>query len=654
MNTLNPTHPRLLFTSEELDILRACARSGLRARALGRLEQFCRDCMTPGHPVYLDFRERQSELWTQRHGHFRVLPTLNALAAGYAFTQNTEFGDFARDALFTIIEHGLADVKASAWGQPYEGWRHGPGHDKGKFAQSVAFVYDMCFDRLSGEQRQRVARYAIECIELAAQWSRFDIDQIANNRGIRGLLVKPWLTLALEGDADLGEEPQKVYDSAAYQIDVHLFHAFDAGGAPYEGPGYAGTISDIALISEALRRRGGPNLLMNNRFERFPEYLLYELVPGGGSVNNLNDADHPCGSVMGSLHLLGTDRGRLLPWLVHQLDLHPDRTPLWLDPQSADADSIPGAQLLDLLLWWDESAPPRTPEDLGYPRSHWFPTRGVASLRTGWAPGTWLASHFCGRQERRCHRQGDYNHVTFYALGETFLADAGYGASSGRRDMTKAIDRWYMDTRAHNCVLIDDESFRDVFNTTGWGEGELLDFQHTEALDTSLGDASSCVGPDHRVRQALRRVVLVRGGPAQYLAVIDVNEKDGEPFCARAQWQTLPGNRIEPTAGGFLIHGRSSHCVGRVLYPGDAKLEPGAHRGLPHMRVSARGPVVETVTVFCPLGPGEQAPDFRCERTGPGSFTITCARDGSRSTLQASAATRGPLRQPHAVQFNTA
>src|SRR5205807_1540248 len=95
-----------------------------------------------------------------------------------------------------------------------------------------------------------------------------------------------------------------------------------------------------------------------------------------------------------------------------------------------------GEYLLYFLLWWREEAPVRRPQELGYPRSRFFAGRGVACVRTGWESHDWLVTHFCGRQEPVCHRQGDQNHVAFYAQGEQFLIDAGYGAIFDQKDMT--------------------------------------------------------------------------------------------------------------------------------------------------------------------------------------------------------------------------
>ena len=636
-------HPRLLFGKEDIPALREWAQEGLRGRMLERLVHACECFLDSSHPQHFDFRERRRELWQQRSGIFAVLPTLNALATAYVFTGREEFAECVRDAVMTIIDEGLADVHSLAYGNTNEGWRHGPGHDKGKFAQAIAWTYDTCSHCFSPEQRARLGDYATESIELAAEHRTFDQAQIANNRGVAGIMVPFIYSLVLEGESELPEVTPLMVN-AVVNIERYLFLSFDGDGAPYEGPGYAGRLSFVTWLADAIRRRGGPDLLTNDRFERFLDYLLYELIPGTDSVNDLNDTRIPCGSVAGCLHLMGTESGALLPWLARRLDLHPERTASWLNGEDWEPGDFDLASFLPFLLHWDDDAPVRTPQELGYPLSHCFTTRGVASMRSGWDDDDALVSHFSGRQELYCHRQGDFNHLSFYALGEPFLVDAGYGPPF--RELAQPVDRWFGLTSAHNCVLIDGMEQRGVIESPGWAEGRILDFQHSEAFDTSLGDASSCTGPDHRVKRSLRRVAFVRGAPLPFLAVLDVNEKDGEPFLAECLWITDPDATLETDDRGAVIQGKENDCQVCVLWPLDAQISMGESFGRPQLKIAVEERVAEMVTLFCPIRRGETPPVFSCAREAEGQFLVTCDQNGQTVTLRLTAITSGPLRKP--------
>ena len=230
----------------------------------------------------------------------------------------------------------------------------------------------------------------------------------------------------------------------------------------------------------------------------------------------------------------------------------------------------------------------------------------------GPATADWRVTHFCGRQQ--CHRQGDFKDVVFFALGEEFLLDAVCG------------------------------------------ECRMLDEQRTDAFDTTLGDAASCAGPDRRARRALRRMVLVRAGPAPYLAILDVNEKDGHPFAAGVLWSTSPRNRISLDGGGrFAIHGAENFCAAEVLWPRAPapELARVESRGRPQVRLSLTAPAVETLAVFCPRRAGEPTPRFSCRRDGDAAFSVTCDLGGRASVLRASAALEAPLGTPRPVRLQT-
>jgi hypothetical protein len=627
-------HPRLLFTASELPALRAQAARGAKAEMLAHLKARCAELMDPAHPDCLDWRERKRDIWRTRKGIFPVVSGLETLATGYAFTGDAAIGDYARDVAMTIIEENLADVPSKSWGAATQGWRRGPGHDKGKLSQAMAWVYDFCYDRFSAPQRARFADFVRTCMILNRDTWREDWWQIANNRGSRGILGASWLAMALDGEAELPDSPKAMAD-CVWALEHYLFLAHDVAGAPFEGPGYAGCLGFMAATAEALRRWGGPNLLTNRRFERMPEYMAYEMLPWGGAANNWNDCDEVNGAVAGSLPLMGTPRGRLIPWLARQLELHPSRGVAHMEGQT----------LLLFLLWWKEQEPVRTPADLGYPVARLFPGRGIASMRTGWGPQDWLLSHYCGPQQYKCHRQGDFNHISLYALGERFLIDAGYGGAARMTNIEGALSRWFGETEVHNCVMLDGGQQRGTAITRGWPEGEMIEFRHGPEFDATLGDASATCGPDHCVLRALRRVVFVRGGPAPYIAVVDVNEKDGAPFRAEAHWHTDPANRVELEGRRFVIHGRESRCDAEALYPPDAQVSLADSYTRPQVRVISDGKVVETVTVFCPRRAGEKSPSFTAEREGEGRFKITCELDGKRSTLRCGAVVEGVERR---------
>lgn len=637
---MNINRPRLLFDKTDIPSIRKRAEQVLAGRVRTHLIRACDALIDPDHKNYLDYREKNNKDWYERHGMFRIFPALHELASGYIITGNEAYGIAARDAVMTIIDEGLADNKSKAWGDPYNGWRHGPGHDKGKLAWAFAWVFDFCYDLFDADQRKRFATFADESITIFRDdinaW-RFDNAQVTNNRGVRGLLSISLWALACEGE-DGFDRDAKALQNGTHTIAKFMHMAVDAEGAPYEGAGYAGCIATIGQIAHILGRRGFPNMLASHRFARMLEYLLYELVPGGGTVNNLNDCDLPSGSVSLALPLMATDRVPIMPWLAQQLDLHPSRTKDWIDAIGPDVAS--DTRDLAWLLWWQDDKPIKTPKELGYPLSHRFITRGIASLRTGWSKDDWLVSHFCGREEIICHRQGDHNHITFWAGNEMLLADPGYGgvAKNYTREYTEAVDRYYQHSDVHNVVLFNGQCQHAVHANPGWSEGTLLDFEHTDTFSASLGDAAACNGPDHTVRRSLRRVVLI---PHQCIVVIDLNELDGNAFDLDVLWQTHPDHRIDLCDDGFVIHGLKNRCRAWTYSPQGVEASQHERYSFPQVHLRTHTPVSEVVTVF-----RLDDEPVKIAREDEGIYTITTGG----TTINASAAVTNPLRKPIATR----
>lgn len=630
--------PRLLFDQTDIPDLRKRADTVLDGRVRDHLLRSCEALLDPSHEHYLDYKEKHKEDWYFRHGMFRIFPALHALAAGYVIAGDERYGIAARDAVMTIIDEGLADHASKAWGNDYKGWRHGPGHDKGKLAWVFAWVFDFCYDLFDAAQRKRFAQFADESITIFQSdpnaW-RFDQAQVTNNRGVRGLLSLAFWAMACEGEDGFTHDIDMCLNTGWVAIDKHLHMVMDADGAPYEGIGYAGSIGTIGQAACALGRRGKVNALASHRFARICEYMLYELVPGGWSCNNLNDCDLPAGSVSVALPLMREGRAPLLPWLAQQLDLHPKRTPQWIDGDEANPDD------LAWIMWWDDEQPLRTPAELDYPISHRFLTRGIASLRSGWQPDDWLVSHFCGREEIICHRQGDKNHITFWAGDEMILADPGYGglAKGYKRDYTQEVDRYYQKSDVHNVVLFNGQNQHSVHSAFGWSEGAMLDFEHEENRFTaSLGDAAAATGPNHTVRRSLRRVVHVS---KHCIVVVDLNELDGKPFNLDVQWQTHPNHRIELTDGGFVIHGLKNRCRAWTFSPQELAASLHETYTFPQVRLRTHAAVSEVVTVFALHDAA-----VKIEREAEGVYNVTV----DDVTINAAAAVTMPLRKPIATR----
>ncbi|GAT35217.1 heparinase II/III-like protein [Terrimicrobium sacchariphilum] len=569
-----------------------------RARAL----------LDPDSPQFLDHRKLEKPFWRSREGIFVVPQAMQILALAGAITQESAFSEAARDVLLAIIDHGLADSASLAWGVTTSGWRHGEGHDKFLLALGVWCVLEFAGSSFAPQDRSKVKKFLEDSLQISLALTQQDNANVTNNRGIRGLAASALWALMLDSFAPAADR-DTILKRAWISLEKHLYFVFDAQGAPYEGPAYAGnTLGSLTLVAEILRRAGQPDILQHRSLERHPRYLAYELTPGQATINNLNDSHAQCGSISGCLHRMSLPGGEIIAWLARQLDLAPQRT----DGELVNTPVI--RDYLNFLLWWDESIPTRSPDDLKWPTSAVFPIRGVASHRTGWHSSDILVSHFCGRQEVLCHRQGDQNHVALYAGGERVLVDAGYGDE--HKDMSQKMNRWFGLTEAHNCVLIDGLNQRGVLEAPGWGEGEMLEFGNTETRSYSLGDASSATGKDHRVRQSRRKVTLHRLELAPVVTILDVNERDGGSFVTEILWHTHPDNRWSIHATGGIIHTKTLDWHVFVFNLRNEAFQTFGEDGFgrPRLRVRSESALSEFATILIPLPKDQPSPIVR--RTG--------------------------------------
>jgi hypothetical protein len=648
-------HPRLYFNRDELIDLRKAAQHGVRAEVLRRLVHNCERLIDPHDEYYFDYRERRKPMWKERAGIFALQPSLLLLAFGYAWSGDERYGLAARDAVVEIIRQRVADTPSVAYGASTSGWRRGLGHDKFNYAWSLSVVYDLCHDLFDDKQRALFIEHALESIALIesdASIQREDRAQMANNRGARGVLAVTGIyPLVLEGEVELPKMDEYMAWTAS-ALETYLHVTFDQDGVCFDGPAYAHVLQHIYFLGRALARSGRIDLLRSHRWEQYLHHLVYELLPGGYSLNDLNDCHSPCGTVTPALFLMGREAAAVLPWLARQLELHPRR--IAEDSSNLFASFFGSASPIFLLEWRDE-IPQRTPAELGYPLSRLFPQRGIASMRSGWDKDDFLVSHRCGYEMWRLHKQSDQNHIALYARGERFLVDEGYGQPelSQMADSVSKVDRYFGRSDVHNTVLIDGRGQNGNQIDTGWAEGRLIDWQHTPQFDTSLGDASEAYGDDHAIDQALRRVVFVRQASHPFVVVIDTVRVDesGEEHDFEVLWRTARGNSIEVGGRSFVIKGQYNDCYGEVVFPDDAELDLRIHFNLPQLRVRKRTACLEMVTVLVPLERDAAPPEISCERIAEGEFRLTVLGGSTRYVLQAGTRTTGPLRLPVPVSY---
>lgn len=645
-------HPRLYFSREDLPRLREEARRGVRGEVLGQMRVWCERFLDPSDSWYFDFRERKRPIWKERESRMIWEPSIQILAFTYAFTGEKRYGMGAVAALLDAIETKLADVRYKSMGVEYEGWRRSAihQHDKGQHAKAVSHVYDLCYDLLDASQRQIVREYIVESFHILDDPKLYanDAQFVTNNRGMTSFVgVRGVYLLAIEGDVEFPRIEEHI-EEAIVAADAYQHSAFDQDGVCYEGGSYAGAILTVYAFAKMLARSGRGNLLRDPFWEKYLHYQLYELLPGGGRLNNLNDCEDRSGTVQPGLFLMGDEKGAIVPWLARQIDLHPSRKACDEKDWNDTINTLFGL-MLPVWLWeWRDDATVRTPQELGFPPSHCFPQRGIASMRTGWGADDILLSHKCGLEPHGQHRQSDQNHIALYARGEKLLVDEGYGQPG-----IMSPSRYFSQADVHNLVIVDGKEPNPLLQWGGQAGGRIVDWLHTPDYDTSLGDATPAHLLQSAVNKSLRRVVFVRNTPHPFAIVIDevVADASGNDHEYEALWRTAKENHIDVNGSRFLIAGATNGCHGQVLFPTTgADLAVKTHYNLPQLRVKVRAPRLEMVTAFVPIRRSEKPPILSCERHGQGDFAVTVNDDGRQWIIRAGTRREGPLHKPLAIE----
>ncbi|MBA2280950.1 MAG: heparinase II/III family protein, partial [Acidimicrobiia bacterium] len=405
---------------------------------------------------------------------------------------------------------------------------------------------------------------------------------------------------------------------------------FDPEGAGIEGVLYGNYGLRIpTFLGHALTRAGHPGLLEAAGLARHQEWFAYEVLPGGGAVNPINDARYfeinPSYTTWSAA--FGHDPA-LSRWLF-------DNVTLRIGPETNVGELLP------TLLWYEPSDPAFDPSSR-LRLAEDFADRGLVHVRSGWGPDALMAS-FEARQSdwgEGVHLNQDIGQFTLYSDGAKLITDSRYAnwlseVTSGDFESARSSE-----SEAHNLVIADGRG-QDFL-----GKGDLVAFAST----ATVGRAGSVdiAAADSRLawlllqpRRADRGFLHVRSVPVpgagtvtpDYVVIADRFAQGGPSHAhtsfLHTDWRntatvdpTDPGRvRIEsgevPGAGLTIdVHAAEpiTTAVGSFT-PADAqdweRLGLDGRRTSPRIEISSTGASYEALTVLAPTGPGEVAPPVR-------------------------------------------
>lgn len=561
-------HPRLVFSQEDLPVLRAKLNQSRGQHLFAGVRN------TAAHMVLRENGKVQSHLQALRaeisksresgvpvevvaHGQWEVaLLACENAALVYAITGEEEYGRAACRALLEIL--------------PYSG---------GEALRSAALIYDWCYPLFSDEEKALVRQEMARLVE-----GRFSSQTVV--AGLPGLYEHPWAlgacpinqaiywglleagyiglaALAMEGEPGFRQE---WLEAALECSDKSLMRFLDEEGYHENGPAYVGYgFSHFDFWLEALRLRGR-NWSQHPRLSKMPLWYTYLILPGSIGVA-------PLTLPVGGANFGCTSGQDAFIWLYHAMPDNPYAS-LACRHVMAPANQIGYYRTWGAIFLWDRPFLP-LPDLSKLPRTKWFPDGGVF-MRTGWEAqdlAFWLQT-----QQHRCNsgKHNDYGSFYLHAYGEPFAIE---GAGK------------VVPSAAHNLVFIDGKCMDRVsYQMPSAPLVELVDGEFATAAVVDQKEAYSedvfFEGEDrHLVSRPLNPVEKARRlgcvvWPGQnvgaYCLIVDDIQKDEELHEYRWQMLFNPAYQVIENQA-YLTLSREKRPE-EVFYPPEmdcAMLSPG-------------------------------------------------------------------------------
>lgn len=469
-------HPRLLFTRQQLPVIRARLETSPLKEDLALLRRTIDEGL--------------------RRGSDRAQGAIVALGVLYHLTGEEEYGEACRKA---VLERG----------------------DFGVYAALGLYGYDLVYELLTPQERRRCEERSIEFLR-GNRWrqrARFlhavgvygsGIDDVLVEGQIRELV--PWLKHRLE----------------------HLngwarFRGGDGNSHGYIGQHeYVGTLGAV----QAWRTATGEDILSGFHWARLmPPYYIYHYLPGCSytahvGINCWGNNRYPAETGANNFVSLaqGYWKDGVAWWWIQNRIIG----------RRHDYDIY--GKLWGPLLWADATVPQVGPGSL--PPTMLFFERGYLCMRSDWSESAVFAHFHCGRFESDWRNNADNNSFLIYRKG--YLAcDTGTRALNNpeQRDMSDGShhERYFVQTIAHNSITIGTEDVAgdgwtavcggqvsrpkrewiDRWAERGYGEpwraGRILAYRTHPLFDYVAGDAARSYSPD-LVRGFTRQLVYIRPG----------------------------------------------------------------------------------------------------------------------------------------------
>ena len=583
---------------------------GAMASALRRR---CDELFERSSPKYLDPDDLQTRWWKSRMGAKQFVVAVWDLAmAGNLFTE-PKYTDKAIRVLDNLVEHNMAENSGSScYGRPYKRWFS--DLDASHSLESLGLALDLLAPQLEPAHGRTVAQYLLRLLEFLIEQNatRGDEDRpILINANVMGKLGTGEGAIALERWGLVDASPHVAYArEAAVQ---YLEEGGHEDGLLIEGPMYGfACLKHISMLGAMLARRGDAGLWDREGWDRLVEAYCSQMIPGDGTLNMLNDC-YPPRLTSWLLAVAKHRRNGLARWLWEKV-VQPLGERRWDAPVAWDDIRAPwwNGYVPHAMMSYDPTVEPIAPAQANLSPKRHFVVRGVLDIRDGWDEDDFFVTMTCCpdiRWRNRVHRQhaqADRGHFSFYALGERFLIDVGYGnqVMSGSTEVLRLGHTG----EAHSVPTIDGSmqkcttlagGFHDVL-LDGWAPLARMEF-------------GACY--EHCL-QAFRTIAVVPDAEGQplYLVVHDFMslQPGGTTLSSLFQVDAAATVQIVEREVVDLIGGRKGNrcrLITTANRPGQFLADEFA--GHPRLRFLFQDASLNTVSILVPYRKDEAPPVFR-------------------------------------------
>jgi hypothetical protein len=580
-------HPRLLFSTADVPVLRARAAVGEGARAWATLKKRLDDYVTSPEqskwhldPTTIGERDSSGALTTYA-GQNQMPAMLTDLAFGYVVTGDPTYARLVIDSLVTLADRG---------------WPYWDDHNQylgaGDLLRGVALSFDWTYDAMTPGERSHIVTGLGNATSGTALGHGRILD-VVTAAGPGGSPGSNWagvtsggaglVLLAVQGETGAPLDLTTLLSSAQARVASYLANAIGVDGEGGEGYTYTNYGLHGALpFAFALARAGGTNLVTTTPgLSHLVDYVSAMLIPAAGYDGSvpLNDSvrDALGDELIEQLWAI-SPTSSLVSWLWERtlgpagLDRYaPDRSPPLLPGHNCvDAATNPGvfvlgcgwsnAEELNILYSRHTTTPAVDPAAALGTGLH-FADHGIVVGRTGWADGAGdVVSTFSASRGAAGHTQEDMGQFTLYGFGGDFAVDSGYGhnyscgSAPSQVDGCDPVDQTnrYGQSVGHNLVLVDNDARTQRGARTQTTRQTIPEFLTAGDLSFAHADTRTQFPSDPPVANRDWLFAHAPGLPV-LLVVGDQLNRDGADHKYNWQMHTSASNAVALHANGFTI-----------------------------------------------------------------------------------------------------